>query len=88
MQHDRSLTIHFMDGTKVSFDFPEQKTNEAARAIMMEEMRKSPFLMVETEGVFLLYPVVNIKSIQIRVPSGKKAAAGSKAVIRGAVIVD
>jgi hypothetical protein len=88
MPNDRAMTIHFVDGTKVSFNFPEQKTNDAARAIMLEEMRKSPYVMVEAEGVFLLYPVVNFKSIQIAIPAGRKAAAGSKAVIRGATVVE
>jgi hypothetical protein len=82
------MTIHFMDGTKVSFNFPEQKTNDAARAIMIEEMRKSPYLIVEAEGVFMVYPVHNIKSIQIQAPAGKKSGLGTKAVIHGARVVD
>ena len=88
MSNDRALTIHFMDGTKVSFDFPEQKPNEAARAIMFEEILKSPYVMVEAEGAFLLYPVANIKSIQIMVPTGQAKTPAVKGVIRGARIAD
>ncbi|HEX9180829.1 MAG TPA: hypothetical protein VF859_10575 [Burkholderiales bacterium] len=88
MNQDRALTIHFMDGTKVSFDFPEQKPNEAARSIMFEEMLKSPYVMVEAEGAFLMYPVANIRSIQLMVPPGQGRTPVAKGIIRGARIVD
>ena len=88
MQRDRAMTIHFMDGTKVSFDFPAQRANEAARAIMIEEMLKSPYLMVETAGVLLVYPVANIKSVQIMVAAGHAKVATPKTAIRGAVVVE
>ncbi|HET9699477.1 MAG TPA: hypothetical protein VFP70_01010 [Burkholderiales bacterium] len=88
MSNDRALTIHFMDGTRVSFDFPEQKTNEAARAIMFEEILKSPYVMVEAEGAFLMYPVANIKSIQIMVPTAPGKTPAVKGVIRGARMAD
>ncbi|HEX6828571.1 MAG TPA: hypothetical protein VF104_06290 [Burkholderiales bacterium] len=87
MQDQRAMTIHFVDGTKVSFDFPEQKTNDAARSIMLEDLEKSPFLMVEAEGVLLIYPVANIKAIQILVPGGTKLAQVSRAIIRGATVM-
>jgi len=88
MTKDRSLTLHFMDGTSVSFDFPEQAKNEAARQIMLEEILKNQYVMVEADGILMLFPVVNIKSIQVMVPP---AAAGKpvpiKGVIRGATVV-
>lgn len=88
MQNDRVMTIHFMDGSRVSFDFPEQKTNEAARAILMEEILKSPYVMVEADGVFLWYPVVNIKSIQVMIPPGQVKTPLPKGTIRGATVVE
>jgi len=88
MNQDRVMTIHFMDGSKVSFDFPEQKTNEAARAIMLEEILKSPYVMLEAEGLFLMYPVVNIKSIQVMIQPGQAKAPFPKGTIRGASVVD
>jgi len=88
MNKDRAMTIHFMDGSKVSFDFPEQKTNEAARAIMLEEILKSPYVMVEADGVFVMYPVANIKSIQVMIPPGQAKAPLPKGTIRGATVGD
>ena len=82
------MTFHFTDGTEISSDFTEQKTNDAARAIMLEAMQKSPYLILVTEGTFLMYPVVNIKAIQLVVPAGRAETPPSKVVIRGATIVE
>lgn len=87
MQRDRALTLFFMDGTHVSFDFPEQKTNEAARSILFEEILKSPYIIVEADGAVLLYPVANIKSIQVMVPPVQGKVALPKGLIRGATVV-
>ncbi len=87
MEKDRAMTIHFMDGSYVSFDFPEQKPNEAARAIMLEEVLKSPYIMIEADGVLLMYPVANIKSIQLMVPGSPLKAPLPRQTIRDATIV-
>jgi hypothetical protein len=63
----RGLTITFMDGSKVSYSFPQQGANAAAKQIKIEELLRNPFLLVLGDGVLTLYPVVNIKSIQIPV---------------------
>jgi hypothetical protein len=67
MEPTRALTVHFMDGSKVSFGFPNQAANAAARQIRLEEFLKSPYLIVLAEGVLTAIPVVNIKAIQIPV---------------------
>lgn len=88
MGKDRSLTLHFMDGSSVSFDFPEQSKNEAARQIMLEEIIKNQYVLVEADGALMMFPVVNIRSIQVMIPP---AAAGKpvplKGIIRGATVV-
>ena len=63
----RDLTINFMDGTKISYSFPEQGANAAAKQLKLEELLKNPFLIVIGEGQLTLYPVRNIKSIQMPV---------------------
>ena len=65
MDSSRGLTINFMDGTKVSFNFPEQGTNSAGKQLRLEEFFKHPFLIVLADGVLTLFPVANIKSIQM-----------------------
>ena len=67
MDSSRGLTINFMDGTKVSFSFPEQGTNAAAKQLRLEEFFKHPFLIVIADGVLTLFPVSNIKSVQMPV---------------------
>ena len=87
MKRDRAMTISFMDGTKVSFDFPAQEANSFGSALLIEELLKSPHLLVEAEGALLIYPVANIKSIQLTNLSGEGAAVTPKGLIRGARVV-
>jgi len=84
MEPTRGLTIHFNDGSKVSFGFPEQTANEAARQLKVEDFLKSPYLMLITDGVLTMFPVANIKAIQFAVGSAKVRLP--KHVIEGAVL--
>jgi hypothetical protein len=70
MEDSRGLTITFTDGTKMSFGFPQQGMNAAAKQLKIEEFLKNPFLMVIADGTLMMFPVVNIKSIQM--PVGKE----------------
>jgi len=65
MDDSRGLTITFMDGTKVSFGFPQQGMNAAAKQLKIEEFMKNPFLMVIADGTLMMFPVVNVTSIQL-----------------------
>jgi hypothetical protein len=88
MEKNRSLTVHFMDGTSISFDFPPQARNEVARKLLLEDIVKSPFLMVSADGSLLMFPVANIKSIQMFGPADGSAAIDLPPhVIRGATVV-
>lgn len=70
MDDSRGLTITFMDGSKLSFGFPQQGMNAAAKQLKIEEFMKNPFLMVIADATLMMFPVVNIKSIQM--PLGKE----------------
>jgi hypothetical protein len=87
MKRDRAMTIHFMDGTHVSFDFPAQEANAYGSALLIEELLRNPYIMVEADGVILIYPVANIKSIQLMNLSGEGQAVAPKGLIRGATSV-
>jgi len=67
MDPTHALTVHFTDGSKVSFGFPNQAANAAARQIRFEEFLKSKFLLVIADGVLTAMPVANIKAIQLPV---------------------
>ena len=66
-QEDRGIIITFMDGSKLSFGFPQQGANSAAKQLKLEELMKSPWLMVIADGSLHMFPVANIKSIQLPV---------------------
>jgi hypothetical protein len=67
MEPTQGLTVHFMDGKKISFGFPNQAANAAARQIRFEEFLKSNYLLVIADGVLTVLPVANIKAIQLPV---------------------
>jgi hypothetical protein len=87
MKRDRAMTIHFMDGTHVSFDFPAQEVNAYGSALLIEELLRNPYILVEADGAILIYPVANIKSIQLMNLSGEGQAIAPKGLIRGATAV-
>jgi hypothetical protein len=67
MDATHGLTVVFMDGSKVSYNFPDQARNSAARQIRLEEFLKSPYLLVIADGILHALPVANIKAIQMPV---------------------
>ena len=86
MDAEQGLTVVFTDGSKVSYAFPDQAPNEAARQLRLEEFMKSPFLMIIADGVFTMLPVANIKAIQMPVSEKMKNVALPKHVIKGATL--
>jgi len=67
MEPTQGLTVHFMDGSKLSFGFPNQAANAAARQIRFEEFLKSNYLLIIADGVLTAFPTANIKAIQLPV---------------------
>ena len=87
MEPTRALTVHFIDGSKVSFGFPNQSANAAARQIRLEQFLKSPYLLVVADGVLTALPVANIKAIQFPVDDAlMKDVRLPEHVIQGATV--
>jgi hypothetical protein len=89
MTQDRMLTLFFVDGTKLSFDFPEQTKIAAGKQLRLEEFLKGHHLLVEADGSLLIFPVANIKYLQLS-SAAATVDPGVKlpnAAIRGATIV-
>jgi len=87
MEPTQALTIHFTDGSKMSFGFPNQAPNAAARQIRLEEFLKSAHALVIADGVLNIFPVANIKAIQL--PVDEQAAQEVRLpahTIRGATL--
>jgi len=87
MKMDRAMIVHFVDGTNVSFAFPAQEANAFGSTLLIEELTKSPFLLVEADGALLMYPMANIKSIQLTNLSGLGQSVTPKGLVRGATVV-
>ena len=81
---ERVLTLHFVDGSKLSCDFPEQASNLAAKRLKLADMMGKN-LIIEAEGQVLVFPAGNIKYLALSVPMlGKqdaKAALPAHAII-------
>ena len=68
---DRALTLHFIDGSKLTFDFGALTPNAAARQIKLADFMTSKHLVVEAEGSLLIFPVANIKYMALSGSGGK-----------------
>ena len=81
---ERILTLHFIDGSKLSLAFEEQGNN-AARKLKVEKLMASKHLVVEAEGSVMIFPVANIKYMALSLPAlnakGTREALPSHAII-------
>ena len=64
MTERRGLTVYFTDGTKMQLDYPKQAPNDIATLLKVKEILASRQLLVECDGVLLLFPFENIKYIE------------------------
>jgi hypothetical protein len=65
---DRILTLHFIDGTKLTLEFPEQVAIAAARQQKFAEILAAEQLVVEVEGSVLVIPRSSIKYLSLSLP--------------------
>jgi hypothetical protein len=86
MEPTRGLTVHFTDGTKMSYGFPEQGKNAAAKQMILESFMKSPYLLVIADGVLTMLPVANIKALQMPWDESMQGMNLPQHVIRGATV--
>lgn len=84
MERDRYMTVHFNDGSKMVFEFPEQGPNAAAKQLKLAEFFKGDHLVVEADGNVLVFPVTGIKYIAFTGVTGAAGAALPKHAILGA----
>jgi hypothetical protein len=81
---DRIVTMHFNDGTKLSFDFPEQAKGAAARSTKVSDFMSGKHLVIAAEGQVFFFPVTSIKYITISTPA--LTAEGLGALPRHAIV--
>ena len=64
MTERRGITIHFIDGSKFSLDFPKQTLNEIGTVLKMKEILAARHLVAQVDGALLVIPFENVKYIQ------------------------
>ena len=61
----RSMTIHFNDGSKKRLDFPAPVADcDANLAMRIEDALKARYLVLESEGALLVIPVEGIRYLE------------------------
>jgi hypothetical protein len=65
---DRVLVLHFIDGSKLSFEFEEQAASPAARKLKLDDFMSAQHLVIEAEGNVLVFPVSGIKYMAFSTP--------------------
>jgi hypothetical protein len=75
---ERILTLHFIDGSKLAFEFAEQAPNAAGRKLKLDDFMASRHLVIEAEGQVMIFPVANIKYLSLSLPvvSARGTTAG------------
>ena len=66
----RFLTIEFVDGTTTNYSFPApsftgKSQEKAVKQIKLESFFKDRLLVLHGEGKLMVFPVENIKSVQL-----------------------
>jgi hypothetical protein len=82
MTDKRGITIHFIDGSKITLEFPQQTLNEVGTALKLKEILAARQLVAEVDGVLLVIPFDNIKYIEAH-PAPKKLP---EYIIKGAAV--
>ena len=83
MPDKRGVTIHFIDGSKVTLDFPKQTLNEIGTNLKFKEVLTNRYVVFEADGSLLAIPFENVKYIEAH-PAPSKL---DPYVIRGATVV-
>ena len=61
----RFIQIEFIDGSSARYSFPVQAANVAAKQVKLESLFKDRFLILQGEGKLTVFPIENIKSVQL-----------------------
>jgi len=59
------MTIHYMDGSQMKLDFPQQAATGGAQMIKLKEALAARHVLIEADGALLIIPFENIKHIQV-----------------------
>jgi len=86
MPQDRALTVHFNDGSKLGFEFPEQGPNAAAKQLKIADLLAGKHLVIEAEGSLMVIPVTSIKYLTLSAPDAKRKSEGKEGLPRHTIL--
>lgn len=64
MDDERSMVIHFNDGSKLKLSFPKQVRSDDTAPVRIDHALEKPALMIEVEGALMSIPFTSIKYIR------------------------
>ena len=67
----RFLKIEFMDGTSARYSFPAQSANKTVKQVKLESFFKDRHLILHGEGKLTVFPMENVKSVQLSSDDGE-----------------
>jgi hypothetical protein len=87
---DRIATLHFLDGSKLAFEFAEQTASATARQVKVADFLSGKHLVIEAEGQVFIFPVTSIKYVALSLPrvTGETRGALPRHAIVGARLRD
>ena len=65
MAMKRFLTIHFIDGSKLSVTFPQQTDDFSQIANRVQKALDANQLAIQIDGELLVIPMTNVKYLQV-----------------------
>lgn len=83
-EQKRLVTITFMDGTSLRFEFPVQVNDPWGQIRKFQAVLDRPQFCIQTEDGLMIFPTANIKSIQL---SGVTAVNLPEFVVRNATLL-
>ena len=72
---ERTVTLYFIDGSKLSLEFPEQAASTAARKLKIGDFMNANHLVIEAEGSVIICPMANVKYMTFNAPLMGKTLA-------------
>ena len=65
MKNDRRITIAFIDGTDMQFEFPKQIDDPSKIVTALRGTLREQMLVIEVEGAMYTIPYNNVKYIRV-----------------------
>jgi hypothetical protein len=62
---ERRMTIHFIDGTSLPLQFPQQDASAYNLTQRVHDLLKDQYMLAEVDGSLMVFPLAGIKYVQV-----------------------